>query len=217
MGTASSKPKPAPEYARPGDKTSVYLKSVITRPSISVGDFTIYHDFDDPTAFENKNVLYHYPCNNDRLVIGRFSSIACGTRFIMNGANHKAAAVSTYPFAVFGARWDKSLAAPQAWDMKGDIVVGSDVWIGFEVLVMPGVHIADGAIVASRSVVTRDVGPYEIVGGAPAKLIRKRFPDAVVKKLLKLKWWDWPEAKIRKHLSALRGADPSALLKLAVR
>jgi len=201
-------------YPREDNKTTVYLKNAVTRKNIIVGDYTIYHDFNDPLAFEKQNVLYHYPCNPEKLIIGKFSSVACGTKFLMNGGNHKIA-VSTYPFAVFGGEWDKNLTAPQAWDLQGDTVIGSDVWLGFESVIMSGVHIADGAIVATRSVVTRDVGPYEIVGGAPARLIRKRFSDDVIQKLLRLKWWDWPEEKIKKHLDILRGTDPAKLLALS--
>lgn len=179
-----------------------------------MGDYTIYHDFADPCSFETKNVLYHYPCNNDRLIIGKFCALASGTKFIMNGANHKVRAMSVYTFPVFAEQWDKSLKITDAWDNKGDTVVGNDVWLGFESLIMPGVHIADGAIIAARSVVTKDVGPYEIAGGAPAKLIRKRFEDATIEKLLRLKWWDWPAEKIRANLDFLRGENPSLINSL---
>ncbi len=207
-------PDPSLKYPRPGETTTVYLKNVISKPNIVVGDFTIYHDFEDPCAFERKNVLYHYPCNKERLVIGKFSSIANGARFIMNGANHKVGAVSTYPFAVLGPDWDPSLSAPQAWDIKGDTVIGNDVWIGFEAVIMPGVHIGDGAIVATRAVVSRDVAPYEIVGGVPAKTIRSRFKPETVKELLRLRWWDWEPARIQANLDILRGDDPSALSRI---
>lgn len=206
---------PSLKYPRPGDTTSVYLKNVITRPNILVGDYTIYHDPDDPCAFERRNVLYQYPCNNDRLIIGRYCALASGTKFLMNGGNHKVKALSIYTFPVFAAQWDPALKVTEAWDNKGDTVVGSDVWFGFESLVMPGVHIADGAIIATRSVVTRDVGPYEIVGGSPARLIRRRFDDATIEKLLRLKWWDWPAEKVRANLDALRGTDPARLLEIA--
>ncbi len=203
------------KYPRPGDTSSVYLKSVITRPNIIVGDYTIYHDFEDPCAFERRNVLYHYPCNNDRLIIGRYCALANGTRFLMNGGNHKVKALSIYTFPVFAAQWDPSLKITDAWDNKGDTVVGNDVWFGFESLVMPGVHIADGAIIAARSVVTKDVGPYEIVGGSPARPIRRRFDEPTIEKLLRLKWWDWPAEKVRANLDALRGTDPARLLDIA--
>ena len=157
-------------YPREGDRQTVYLKEVVSGPNIEVGEWTIYNDFAaDPVDFERNNVLYHYPVNGDRLVIGKFCSLACGARFLFNSANHTLGSLSTYPFPIFwGEEWgiDKSEVA-SAWDNRGDIVVGNDVWIGYEAVVMAGVTIGDGAIVASRAVVTRDVPPYAIVGGVP--------------------------------------------------
>ena len=154
----------------------MYLKSVVTRPTIEVGDFTIYNDFvNDPRDFEKNNVLYHYPINNDRLIIGKSCSIACGAKFIFNCANHTLKSLSTYTFPLFSEEWDlpKSEVA-SAWDNKGDIVIGNDVWIGYDAVIMAGVTIGDGAIIGTRAVVTKDVEPYSIVGGVPAKEIRKR-------------------------------------------
>lgn len=149
-----------------------------------MGEWTIYNDFAaDPVDFERNNVLYHYPVNGDRLVIGKFCSLACGARFLFNSANHTLKSLSTYPFPIFwGEEWgiDKSEVA-SAWDNRGDIVVGNDVWIGYEAVVMAGVTIGDGAIVASRAVVTCDVPPYAIVGGVPAKVIKYRFDPATSK------------------------------------
>ena len=171
-------------YPREGDRQTVYLKEVVSDPNIEVGEYTIYNDFAaDPVGFERNNVLYHYPVNGDRLVIGKFCSLACGVRFLFNSANHTLGSLSTYPFPIFwGEEWgiDKSEVA-SAWDNRGDIVVGSDVWIGYEAVVMAGVTIGDGAIVASRAVVTRDVPPYAIVGRVPpcaswCAPITNRFP-----------------------------------------
>ena len=162
-------------YPREGDRQTVYLKEVVSDPNIEVGEWTIYNDFAaDPVDFERNNVPYHYPVNGDRLVIGKFCSLACGARFLFNSANHTLKSLSNYPFPIFwGEEWgiDKSEVA-SAWDNRGDIVVGNDVWIGYEAVVMAGVTIGDGAIVASRAVVTRDVPPYAIVGGVPAKVIK---------------------------------------------
>lgn len=158
-------------YPRTGDTQTVYLKSVITRPNIEVGDFTIYNDFvNDPREFEKNNVLYHYPINHDRLIIGKFCSIACGAKFIFNCANHTLKSLSTYTFPLFFEEWDlpKSEVAT-AWDNKGDIVIGNDVWIGYDAVIMAGVTIGDGAIIGTRAVVVKDVEPYSIVGGIPAK------------------------------------------------
>jgi len=191
-------------YPRKGDTNTVYLKNCISSPYIEVGDYTIYHDFNNPLDFEHKCVLYHYPfANNDRLKIGKFSSIAYGTKFLFNGSNHTLSSASTYPFPVVAEEWGLQEPITKAWDNKGDIVVGNDVWIGFEAVIMAGVTIGDGAIIASRSVVTKDVEPYSIVGGTPAKLIRKRFPDEQVQRLLAIKWWNWDDEKIEQNLTKI--------------
>ena len=193
-------------YPRTGDRQTVYLKAVITDPNISVGDYTMYNDFvEDPVLFEKNNVLYHYPINHDRLIIGKFCSLACGVRFLFNSANHSMKSLSTYPFPLFFEEWGldkKDVAA--SWDNKGDIVIGNDVWIGYEAVVMAGVTIGDGAVIGTRAVVTKDVPAYTIVGGIPAKTIRKRFPDETIDALLALKWWDWPEEKISENLGAIQ-------------
>ena len=177
-------------YPRSGDRETIYLKYAITDPAITVGDYTMYNDFvHPPTEFERNNVLYHYPVNGDRLVIGKFCSIACGAKFLFNSANHTLGSLSTYPFPLFYEEWGLSRErVDDAWDNKGDIVVGSDVWIGFEAVVLAGVTIGDGAIIGARAVVTNDVAPYTIVGGVPAKPIQKRFSDAVASTLLALRW-----------------------------
>ena len=193
-------------YPRTGDLETVYLKSVITNPNIIVGDFTIYNDFvRDPRDFEKNNVLYHYPINHDRLLIGKFCSIACGAKFLMRSANHSLASLSTYPFPIFYEEWGLDVRdITAAWTPKGDIVIGNDVWIGYEAVVMAGVTIGDGAVIGARAVVTRDVPPYTIVGGVPAKEIRKRFPDETIGKFLKLRWWDWPEEKIQRYIGEIQ-------------
>ena len=192
-------------YPRTGDVHTVYLNAVVKDPSIVVGDYTIYNDFvSDPLFFERNNVLYHYPVNHERLLIGKFCSIACGAKFMFNCAKHSLKSLSTYTFPLFYEDWDLEKAdVASAWDNKGDIIIGNDVWIGFEAIVMAGVRIGDGAIVAARAVVTHDVPPYTIVGGVPAKVIRKRFDDKVIQKLVTLKWWEWPVGKIRRSLPYL--------------
>lgn len=200
-------------FPRSGDRETVYLKNVVTDPGITVGDYTMYNDYvHDPRDFEKNNVLYHYPVNHDRLVIGKFCSIACGAKFIFTSANHTLSSLSTYPFPIFYEEWGldgKDVAS--AWDNKGDIVVGNDVWIGYEAVLMPGVTIGDGAIIGTRAVVTKDVPPYTIVGGVPAREIRKRFDDETIAKLLSLKWWDWPIEKIAANLHSLQTGDLSLL------
>ena len=193
-------------YPRTGDAQTVYLKNVIGGPNIEVGDYTIYNDFvNDPREFQKNNVLYHYPINQDRLVIGKFCSIACGAKFLFNSANHTMASLSTYTFPLFFEEWGlEKEKVSEAWDNKGDIVIGNDVWIGYEAVILSGVTIGDGGIIGSRAVVTKDVPPYTIVGGVPAKTIRRRFNEETVRKLLELKWWDWPEEKIKCNLEAIQ-------------
>lgn len=189
-------------YPREGDTQTVYLNAVVADQSIEVGDYTIYNDFvNDPRQFERNNVLYHYPINHERLRIGKFCSIACGAKFLFNCANHSFRSLSTYTFPLFYDEWELDKAdVASAWDNKGDIVIGNDVWIGFEAVIMAGVHIGNGAIIGARAVVTRDVPPYTIVGGVPARTIRKRFDDATISRLEGLRWWDWPAEKIRREL-----------------
>ena len=203
-------------YPRKGDMQTVYLKNVVTRPGIQVGEYTMYNDFvNDPRDFEKNNVLYHYPVNHDRLLIGKFCSIACGAKFLFNSANHALGSLSTYPFPIFYDEWGlegKNVA--DAWDNKGDITLGNDVWIGYEAVILAGVTIGDGAIIGARAVLTRDVPPYAIVGGVPARLIRRRFDDATIEALLDLRWWDWEPERIRQALPALQAGDTAALRKL---
>lgn len=200
-------------YPRSKDRETVYLKNVISDPNIIVGDYTMYNDFvNDPTLFEKNNVVYHYPINHDKLYIGKFCSIACGVRFLFNSANHSMASLSTYPFPIFFEEWGLDVSRiTDAWDNKGDIVVGNDVWIGYEAVILAGVTIGDGAIIGTRAVVTKDVPPYTIVGGVPAKVIRKRFSDDVISALLKTKWWDWPADKIAKNIEAIQSGNIDCL------
>ena len=192
------------------------MKNVITNPNIEVGDFTFYNDFvDDPKDFEKNNVLYHYPINHDKLIIGKFCSIACGARFLFNSANHSLRSLSTYPFPIFYEEWEHGIWADKAWDNKGDIVIGNDVWIGYEAVIMAGVTIGDGAIIGTRAVVTKDVPPYTIVGGVPAKPIRKRFSEDVIERLLTLKWWNLPPETVGKIIKDMQeGNIDSVMLRL---
>ena len=193
-------------YPRSGDKKTVYLKNIISNPNIIVGDYTMYHDsINDPKDFETNNVLYQYPINRDKLKIGKFCSIACGTKFLFNSANHALDSLSTYPFPLFFEEWNlEKEKVTEAWDNRGDIVIGNDVWIGYEAVILSGVTIGDGAIIGTRAVVTKDVPPYTIVGGVPAKPIRKRFDEKVIKELLKIKWWDWTEEKIARNIENIK-------------
>ena len=193
-------------YPRTGDKETIYLKHVITNPNITVGDFTMYSDFvNDPTLFENNNVVYHYPINHDKLQIGKFCSIACGAKFLFNSANHTLSSLSTYPFPLFFEEWGlEKKDVTNAWDNKGDIVIGNDVWIGYEAVVLAGVTIGDGAIIGTRAVVTKNVPPYTIVGGVPAKPIKKRFSEETISALLEIQWWNWSKERIARNIGAIQ-------------
>ena len=188
--------------------TSCFIKNVVTAPNIIIGDYTYYDDPVDPTGFEKNNVLFHCPEYGDKLIIGKFCSIACGTQFIMNTANHRISSVTAYPFSVFGGAWEKN-TPPHLSQLprKGDTVVGNDVWFGRECVVMPGVHIGDGAIVAARSVVTKDVEPYSVVGGNPARLIKKRFSQELIDLMLQWKWWDLEPEQLVEALPLLCSPD----------
>lgn len=204
-------------YPRRGDKETIYLKNVITNPNIEIGDFTMYNDFvSDPVLFEKNNVLYHYPINNDRLKIGKFCSIACGAKFIFNSANHSLSSLSTYPFPLFYDEWGLDVKnVTDSWDNKGDIVIGNDVWIGYEAVIMSGVKIGDGAVIGTRALVTKDVSPYTIVGGVPAKVIRKRFSDDVISCLLEIRWWNWRREKIAENIRAIQTGNIKLLREAA--
>lgn len=205
---------PTVVYPRRGDTRSVYLRNVVDHPNIEVGEYTIYNDFvDDPRGFQKNNVLYHYPVNRDRLVIGKFCSIARGAKFLMNGGNHTLSSLSTYPFPVFAEEWGIEAPVTEAWDDHGDIVIGSDVWIGYEAVVLAGVTIGHGAIIGTRALVTRDVPPFAIVGGVPAKPIKYRFGSDTISALLEIAWWDRSPDWITKRLDLIRSGDVEALRK----
>ncbi|MGL5132194.1 MAG: CatB-related O-acetyltransferase [Planktothrix sp.] len=201
-------PSPQTRYPIPEQTRLVYLKTIIKNPNIIVGDYTYYDDFENPENFE-KNVLYHFDFIGDQLIIGKFCAIASDVKFIMNGGNHRTDWLTNYPFPVFGNGWESAM--PDSWPFKGNTVIGNDVWIGYGATIMPGINIGDGAIIGAQSVVTRDVSPYTIVGGNPAKEIRKRFEDSIIEDLLNIRWWDWDIQKITRHLHAICGADIGAL------
>ena len=178
-----------------------FLKNIVKNPNIIVGDYTYYDDFENVENFE-KNVKYLFDFVGDKLIIGKFCMIASDVKFIMNGANHLTDALSTYPFAVFGKGWESAMDGKN-YPQKGGITIGNDVWIGYNATIMAGVTIGDGAIIATNSTVTKDVEPYTIVGGNPAKEIRKRFDNGAIKKLLELKWWNWDIESITKNIQNL--------------
>lgn len=205
-------PDPSILHPMAGFPQIVFLKAVVTRPNIVVGDWSYYDDPDGAERFEDANVLYHFDFLGDRLVIGKFVAIARGAKFIMNGANHVMTGFSTYPFNIFGNGWEAGFdVETYKTGLRGDTVVGNDVWIGAEARILPGVTIGDGAIVGGSAVVASDVPPYAIVVGNPARIVRMRFDEATVAALLRIGWWDWDADKITRNLAAIRGADLAAL------
>ncbi|MEM9008238.1 MAG: CatB-related O-acetyltransferase [Cyanobacteria bacterium P01_F01_bin.86] len=201
-------PSPNTKHPITGQNRLVYLKNILTNPNIIVGDYTYYDDFENPENFE-RNVLYHFDFIGDKLIIGKFCSIASDVKFIMNGGNHRTDWFTNYPFPVFGHGWESAM--PGEWPYKGDTVIGNDVWIGYGATLMPGVQVGDGAIIASQAIVTKSVEPYAVVGGNPAKEIRKRFDPVTIDALLAIQWWDWDIQKITRNLKAICGSDIEAL------
>ena len=187
-------PSPNEQFPLPGVSRTGFLRPFITRPNIIVGDYTYYNDPRGPQHFED-NVLYHFDFIGDRLVIGKYCSIAAETRFIMNGGNHPTSWLTTFPFPIFGKGWEAAM--PQSWPTRGDTTIGNDVWIGYGAIIMPGVTVGNGAIIATASVVTRDVPPYAIVGGNPATVLRFRFDQETIARLERLAWWDWDATRSR--------------------
>jgi virginiamycin A acetyltransferase len=201
-------PSPHTKYPLTNQTRLVYLKNIVKNPNIIVGDYTYYDDFENPENFE-RNVLYHFDFIGDQLVIGKFCSIASDVKFIMNGGNHRTDWFTNYPFPIFGSGWESAM--PNSWPHKGDILIGNDVWIGYSATIMPGIQIGDGAIIATKSVVTKDVEAYTVVGGNPAQEIRKRFEESIIQELVLIQWWNWDIEKITRNLKAICGADINAL------
>jgi len=204
---------PSPDQTYPLDATKrvVFLKPLVSGDNIEVGDYTYYDDPVAPEGFQENNVLYHFGFVGDRLEIGKFCALAAGTTFIMNGANHRMDGPSTYPFPIFGGAWAEQADLLANLPQKGDTLVGHDVWFGYHSTIMPGVKIGHGAIIASKSVVTKDVPPYATVGGNPAKVVGMRFDDATIKRLLAVAWWHWPIERITTNVRAIMAGDAGAL------
>jgi virginiamycin A acetyltransferase len=208
-----SGPDPNTLFPISGQRRVCFLKPLIKRANIEVGDFTYYDDADSPLTFAQNCVLYHYEHVGDKLIIGRFTAIGPQVRFIMNGAAHVMRGISTYPFELFDGSWAKDLATVADYRavFRGDTVVGNDVWIGREAMILPGVTIGDGAVIGARSVVARDVPPYAVAAGNPARVKRMRYNEADVARLLRIAWWNWEVEKITSNLDLIRGADIDAL------
>jgi len=202
-------PDPATTYPLNHYKQLCFLKNIVKNPNIQIGDYTYYDDFEEVENFE-KNVRYHFDFIGDKLSIGKFCAIASGVEFIMNGGNHLVEAISSYPFSIFGSGWEQAMDG-RNFPNKGDIHIGNDVWLGYRSVILAGVTIGDGAIVGAYSVVTKNVPPYTIVAGNPAKEIRMRFSETEIERLLALRWWDWPIEKITRHVHDLTGRSVEGL------
>lgn len=203
-------PDPDDPHPMRGFPQICYIRNTVDNPQIQVGEYSYYDDPEDSEGFE-RNVLYLFPFIGDRLIIGRYCAIARGATFVMNGANHRMSGFSTYPFNIFGNGWERTTPLPEELPYKGDTVIGNDVWIGYQAMLMPGVKVGDGAIVAARSVVSADVPAYAIVGGNPARVLRMRYPPDQVERLLRIAWWEWDAAKVSRNLELIVGGDLDAL------
>ena len=203
-------PDPLTRHPIPGWKGTAFLKAIVDHPLVEVGDYSYYDDSRGPEHFLARCVRYHFDFIGDRLVIGKFVAIAQAAQFIMNGANHPMGGFSTFPFQMFGFEGAPAMT-PEGLGHRGDTVIGNDVWIGREAVIMPGVTIGDGAIIGTRAQVSRDVPPYAVVVGNPGKVVKLRFPPEVVSALLAIRWWDWDSEKIARNLTLIAGADIDAL------
>jgi virginiamycin A acetyltransferase len=209
----SDAPDPTTLHPLPGHDRVVFLQPLVTDPRIEVGEYTYYDDPGDPLAFEREAVLY--AVGPERLIIGRFCAIASGVRFLMPGANHADLGPSTFPFGIFGPPWDATMDLVMGAPSRGDTIVGHDVWIGYGAVILPGITIGHGAVVAAASVVTSDVPPYAIVAGNPARVVRTRFDEHDVELLLRAAWWAWPIADVTEHARTIMSGTPAELLRIA--
>lgn len=206
-------PNPNQLYPIPEHKRVMFIKNADLPDNVEIGDYSYY---DDPRGIDGfkENILYHFDFTGDRLVVGKFCALATKTKFIMNGGNHRTDALSTYPFLIFSGDWKGRSPEEENFPMKGDTIIGNDVWAGYNCTIMPGVKIGDGAVVAAEAVVSIDVPPYAIVAGNPARIVRMRFPDDVIATLLRMRWWDWDIQKITRHLPEISSQDIQQLLKI---
>jgi virginiamycin A acetyltransferase len=203
-------PDPMTRHPIAGWKGTAFLRAVVNHPLIEVGDFSYYDDARGPEHFVGRCLRYHFDFIGDRLIIGRYVAIATGVQFVMNGANHPMDGFSTFPFDMIGFT-DTTRPRLDTLKSRGDMIIGNDVWLGREAVILPGVRIGDGAIVGTRAVVSRDVPPYSVVVGNPARVVRRRFDDETIEALLDIAWWDWPAEAVAAHVEAIRGADLTAL------
>ncbi|MGZ6588037.1 MAG: CatB-related O-acetyltransferase [Solirubrobacteraceae bacterium] len=209
-------PDPMELHPVAGQQRVVFLKPLVSNPNIEVGEYSYYDDPDDPLAFERDAVLYAF--GPERLIIGRYCAIASGVRFLLPGANHADRGPSTFPFGIFGPPWpERTMDLVMSARSRGDTVIGNDVWLGYQALVLPGVTVGHGAVVAAASVVATDVDPYTVVAGNPARTVRRRFQDEDVTRLLRAGWWDWPVELVTEHARVIMAGEPAELELIAAK
>ncbi len=209
-------PDPMELHPVAGQQRVVFLKPLVSNPNIEVGEYSYYDDPDDPLAFERDAVLYAF--GPERLIIGRYCAIASGVRFLLPGANHADRGPSTFPFGIFGPPWaERTMDLVMSARSRGDTVIGNDVWLGYQALVLPGVTVGHGAVVAAASVVATDVDPYTVVAGNPARTVRRRFQHEDVTRLLRAGWWDWPVELVTEHARVIMAGEPAELELIAAK
>ena len=204
-------PNPNNKHPNPNLPIITYIKNAVDNPNVIIGDYSYYYGADENDEFQN-HITHHYDFIGDKLIIGKFCSIAKGVEFVMNGANHKMDSVSTYPFYIMGGDWGSAIKPhTDELPLKGDTVIGNDVWIGQNVTIMPGVHIGNGAIIGANSVVSKDIPPYAVAAGNPCRVKKTRFSDEKIRILEEVKWWDWPIEKINKNLDIIGSSNIEVL------
>lgn len=200
---------PNVKFPLKGRKVTYIKPTIKNKKKIIVGDYSYY-------ACDNfeKQVTHCYPWYKEKLVIGKFCAIAQGVEFMMNGANHLLTGASSYPFGIFKGWEHTPWAKQKKFTNKGDTIVGNDVWIGQKAVILPGVKIGDGAIIGAYAIVAKDIPPYTVAVGNPARVVKKRFSQKVINHLLKIKWWNWPAKKIKANLKVLTSGKEKDILKL---
>lgn len=203
-------PNPESKHPVEGFPRVSFIKNYCVNPNVIIGDYTYYDDPDGPERFF-ENILYHFDFIGDKLIIGKYCSIARKTCFIMNGGNHALGSFSTYPFFIFGSGWESGVPEKHLFPAARDTRIENDVWIGYNATILPGVHIGSGCIIGAQSVVTKDFPPYSVLAGNPARLVRPRFDEEIIAELLRIAWWDWPPGKVARNLKAIVGCDLESL------